>query len=299
LENDRELEVGQRAVQWRERGQLELVTALRRRQGRPDPISIEVLRGSDLVVDAPALPRLVLRIRNRDTVPVGVRNTINWFWRVRGRTMEGAPLPQDRDLSLGYSDSSSVRRLDPGETTLLDLPLDDYLQPFTGKAELQITFCNHRRIWEELESLEGVFLFHPEVVRVDVRTPSDSPARRTLGADLWPVVANDARIRELAREAGVPLLETDHVLLVANDDCPRFLDVLDQHDVLLERVEAWVREHVGARREAGGDERFAKPGFGTDPGDGARSILAARLWFWRGRGGVPRYAFHLREHTGR
>jgi hypothetical protein len=298
VETDRALEGRDRIEHWYAHGELELLTALRRLQGQPDPISIEVMRGSDLVVDAPEFPRLVLRIRNRDSMAVQLQGTDGWYWRIRGRRLDGTALGRNRRYSIGYSEVRSSIRLQPGGSSLHELRVADQLEPFTGVADLQLTYCSGAHIDESLASLEGLMLFHPDVVRVDVRASGAGvmPARRPDAPDLWPHAADDARIRVLAEEAGVPLLEANGVLLVAASDCERFVDVLERHDLLLLRIEAWWREEVGARREPADDEEFSSPEFGTDPGDGARSILEARLWLQGGGGSGARYVFHVREH---
>jgi hypothetical protein len=303
LEADRDLEPREESEHWQDHGELELVTALRRRQGRPDPVSVEVLRGSDLVVESLAMPRVVVRVRNQDVVPVNVplRNC-DWYWRIRGRASDGAPLLHDRNVVLGFCGASGVTRLDPGKETVTELKLADCLQSFTGKAEVQITFCNQCCILDPLVPLEGLFLFHAASVDVEVRPPGSrySPIRRVTGPDLWPVVADDVRMRDLAREAGITLLESEGVQLVSGEDFEQFLDVLEKHDALLERVDGWVQQTGGyLRRVTDPDKVFAEPNAGPDDGDGARSLLTAHSWLEYGGASGARFVFHVRVHTGR
>src|SRR4029079_14645389 len=197
-----------------------------------------------------------------------------------------------RFVPLGYTGYSPYARLEPGQSFLDEVPSAHHLLPFKGGAEGTLLLCDGEHIEDGLADLSGQIVFSTPSFRVEIRDPAD-PRSTT---NLWPVVSDDARIRTLAEGASVPLLEREGVLLVASEDCGRLIDVLPAHDAVLLRIDAWWREETGARREKGEDVEFAEPTSGTDPEDGARSILAAR--FWLGRASGARYVFHFREHAG-
>lgn len=162
-----------RARHQNKHGQLELLTALRRRQGRPDPIEFEVQRAFDEDIRAPALPRLTARIANRDEM------SLAWWggsWRIEGRSEDGTPLPRNRYVWLGSTGASPVTVLEPWESAQYEIDIASHLLPFAGAADLRLTWSGSARIEEGLDDLGGLILFHAEPVRVDVAQPAGSAA---------------------------------------------------------------------------------------------------------------------------
>lgn len=115
---------------------LELLTALRRLQGRADPLEIQVVIPEDeRSLTFPALPTLSVAVRNLDERPVGFqvggdyRSGRSSRWNIVAFDSEGDRLP-GLDPWLGMGGGLSTRQLlDEGDTWEIELPMSSYATP--------------------------------------------------------------------------------------------------------------------------------------------------------------------------
>jgi tetratricopeptide (TPR) repeat protein len=134
--------------------QLEVLTALRRVQGKPDPVTIEVKKPEQIVYDFPDAPDLVVSLQNRDTDNTCVAHihgrdsrgghASRWYFQVhdsKGNLVPGF-FPWDSYRVRMYS----VGSLKAGESIEVELEARNFVRvPEPGDYSLQILF--HESVW--------------------------------------------------------------------------------------------------------------------------------------------------------
>jgi hypothetical protein len=131
---------------------LELMTALRRIQRQPDPLSIEIVQPGDLKGTPGALPSIKVQIISSDVdkTPLWLSDVIYYSsrrqaqWRIEVRNAEGQLMP-DRSNPVGRIDLSGRRHWDwlkYGEYMERTLSLSDYVK-ITEPGRYTVTLVYH------------------------------------------------------------------------------------------------------------------------------------------------------------
>lgn len=171
-------------------GQLEIVTMLRRRRGQPDPLAIDVLPSSSLVVEFPETPRLHVRRTNVDVEhrELAASKDVEGNWQVEARGEDGLPLvPSNYTIgSVGSPQIVGDLRLRPGEYREEELAVTQWFHALPmGRTLVRVVHSDHVSLWGEplITESRPLVLFHSASVEIDIRP-------RT-------VVADRSRVREL------------------------------------------------------------------------------------------------------
>jgi len=162
-------------LRWRGPGELEVLTALRRLQGKPDPLALVIQTESVLEATFPDTPTVVFAMKNVDTESFGVTDGGSYrsgrFARcnVLAVAPDGSTLPP-REWGGGMAGGmSSTRTLAPGESMDGALPLGDYValaQP--GAYRVRLRYHDEDDI-DSLADLRGRLFTSSEEFRAQIR----------------------------------------------------------------------------------------------------------------------------------
>ena len=180
---------------------LELLTALRRLQGRPDPLTILVDAPGDSLSGTPlSLPRLKVTIKNVDTEKQEVgfafggnyRSGRQARWRLVILDAGGRPVPVRRDFEVDGGGIFTEGVLKPGQSWETTLEMRHFIEsPLPGKYQVQVLYHNTRTI-VDMEDISGLIvsksspipmIVQPTVIKL---TEEERNAARTWIAAIKP-----------------------------------------------------------------------------------------------------------------
>lgn len=145
---------------------LELVTALRRIEGKPDPLSVEVELPDSHSLTPFNLPKIVVRIKNRDTQDLGVQiggnyrsgRQTRWLAELTGAKANGRVIKR---FGMGGG-ISTMRFLKPGDSWETELILRHIVEvDVPGEYQLEVKYSNQQTILNE-DSTTGLIVFSSE-----------------------------------------------------------------------------------------------------------------------------------------
>ena len=156
---------------------LELLTALRRVQGRRDPLGIEVANAASLVCEFPALPRLKVALVHQDEEGESFqfsqggdyRSGRLARWRVELEDETGRALPT-KDASIGIGGGLMSRgTLAPGERWETELLTTRFVEPTgPGSYVLRVLYHDHLAI-ADWPDHPGRILHRSPALRLEIR----------------------------------------------------------------------------------------------------------------------------------
>jgi hypothetical protein len=236
---------------------LEMLTVLRRLQGQPDPLQIEVVHDMPITVTAPGSCAITARLVNRDvegkafafTDGGGYRSGRLERWNIEATDATGHPVRRaDFDSWMGGGGMSMHARLAPGESRQVDLQLHHYLGAMPpGEYRLRIRYHDDVSIADE-PSCEWLVtscsaeiplrvvprrISLPDAERVNLRTNLEA-----LNADA-PVLILDAASAGQGLRIENPATPAERLLAAGWDAVPVLLDALNDPQLELGR-RAWV-----------------------------------------------------------
>lgn len=201
---------------------LEIFTALRRAQKKPDPLTISVAVPKDSPATTRSLPILAVRITNTDPEKLPI-----WFkfggdgrggrparWRIEVTDEYGKPLALDiRSTSLGGIYKTGT--LDGGASFEIELEMRSFVSiPKPGQYTVRVLYHNDVTI-AEVDDLSGLIVFESKPFKLKVI--KDPPK----------VVELKAGEREKAKSAIEALSETAPIRVVVGEFSERHHDFID------------------------------------------------------------------------
>ena len=262
---------------------LELLTALRRAQGRGDPLALELVDGaSELECTFPWAPTVHLTLRNVDVERQTFHLTFGGDYRsgrfarcrVEARDAHGSliePLP-----SPGFMGGGMLTRapLPPGQAEDFMLPLGLYIQwPSPGEYQVRVQYHDQQSIDEERDvsgwilTTSPVFTVRVAPLRVEARRAElDALAAQVAALDVsQPVLLVSGHWSADMSFQGEPATPQDHLFRAGWKSLPVLLDALENKGLEPTR-RAWVLGmlwniagiHNPANRRALGAYRWAE-----------------------------------------
>lgn len=154
---------------------VELLTALRRVQERPDPLEIVVEPFEKTGITPISLPRIQVAIRNRDEQAVGIQFGGNYRsgrqprWRVAMVNRDGTFREKIIDWPGMGGGLSTRRMLQPGEVWKTELILEHLLEvDRPDQFQMEVLYSNNEVILT-LPDLEGLVVYRSSPIEIDIQ----------------------------------------------------------------------------------------------------------------------------------
>ena len=172
---DKDLQNRDRADLWRQlSSELPLTTALRRIEGKPDPIAIEP-GASSYDATFPNLPTLNLALVNVDGQDVTLQDGGDYRsgrlmrWRILVQDEKGRNMPWCKWLALMGGGISTERALKPQETKTYELPIGNYIAPLPpGNYTMRIQFHNTIEIADR-DDISNLLVFASKELKLTIK----------------------------------------------------------------------------------------------------------------------------------
>lgn len=234
---------------------LELLTALRRAQGKPDPLTIELDAKPPFDATFPATPSLRVRLRNVDKEAYGITDGGSYrsgrFARLHVEAVDqnGARAPVITSFGMGIGGGMFGRRLfEPKQWIDLDVDLGNYVR-FPGPGDYQVRLSYHDdETIADVDRIEGYVVSESPAFLVRLRPRAIVVARATVealrqeflridAAKKVPLVSGHWRADlTFTGEAQSP---EDRLFRAGDAAVPALLDLLDEPTLTVEQ-RSWL-----------------------------------------------------------